>query len=397
MNCQQIDRYIFDFCEQNLSPELELQIQEHIEKCPMCLNKVELTRLENEVLRENINVPVLDKNFTSNVLNLIQSKSTTVSLNKDPQLSEKNKNLKRFKIPKFFYVPAMAAIIVLCALLIPGLSDMHSDIKLADSTKNTEYDKLNTLTENVQADSESSTSKMSEDLAGSVDSSQQDRAVIVAGTEQSSKNADEQAPSPFQAAAECNDQTLVNEKGFQNPEIAEPSEAISESQSSLCLYPIELPTDYQLLQIISNIEDELTYIFLDTKSEEELVINISPLRTEPFSIATAEKIPEEDSPIYKSMDKMEDSGENTVLKPAALPESASGSVDGRSSVMFSAKGDDSIEKEAFAPGTSDNNSISWDIIVGEQYYRISLNAKLSPEKLAQIAKIIEFKEDNNNE
>lgn len=397
MNCQQIDRYIFDFCEQNLSPELEIQIQEHIEQCPICRNKIELTRLENEVLSESINSPVLDDNFTSDVLNLIKSDSTMVLPQKRQYVSEQAKSLRKFKIPQAFSVPAMVAIIVICALLIPGLNDIHSNIKLADGTKNVEKSNLDTKSDSgILVDSESSTRKLKKDLElGAGNSYQQQQSSIAAENRENNSRADEQISSISQAA-EDGEQTPLNEKSIKNFETDEAVESISEN-NPICVYPINLPADYQLLQIISSTDDELTYIFLDTTSKEELVINISPLRTEPFNIAAAEKIREEDAPIGNSIDDSDVYGGNSGLAATPLPGADSGSIDKPTPVLFSTEVDSGIEKEAAAPGTSANNSINWDINLGKQYYKISLKANLSPEKLAQIAQTIEFKEDNNNE
>ena len=53
MKCQLFDRYLFDYCDDDLSPVLREKIDKHLQECSNCSNKVKLTVLENEVLRDN--------------------------------------------------------------------------------------------------------------------------------------------------------------------------------------------------------------------------------------------------------------------------------------------------------------------------------------------------------
>ncbi len=390
MNCQQIDKYIFGFCEHILPPELESRIQEHLEKCPICRNKVEFTLLENEVLQDNTDLPVLDASFTSNLLNHIKSESNT------QHISQKGGLIKRFRIPQAFYIPAMAIVILLCALLIPALSDLQSDIKIADKTNNSDTGKPGTHYDSILVDTESSTREMQKDaLLDAGDSPQQGQTTFVAGTEENNTT----TPTDKEASSTTANKVLkspVNEESIDHREINKPPEPMS-ANTSTYVYPVELPADFQLLQIISGIDNELNYVFLDTSSEEKLLINISPLQTEALSVASTDKTLEKDAFNYQSMGEAEDSANNPVFTRDPSPEAQSSSLEGRGPALSSTGNYGNTEDQVSALEISANNSINWDINLGKQYYRISLSADCSPEKLAQIAKIIEFKEENIHE
>ena len=68
MNCQRYDKYIFDYCEDNLSPALKEQIDKHLQECYYCKNQVKLTHLENAVLGDKSDLPSLADDFTDRVM-----------------------------------------------------------------------------------------------------------------------------------------------------------------------------------------------------------------------------------------------------------------------------------------------------------------------------------------
>lgn len=74
MNCQLIDRYIFDYCEDNVSPTLKNKIDQHLTECQCCCNQVKLTRLENECLADITDVPVLPDDFTAQIMHKVYQK-----------------------------------------------------------------------------------------------------------------------------------------------------------------------------------------------------------------------------------------------------------------------------------------------------------------------------------
>lgn len=75
MNCQQADELIFSYCDGNLSSSLSFELESHADTCPTCLSKIDLTRLENDILRTDIVVSVLSDDFTSKVMASLPAKA----------------------------------------------------------------------------------------------------------------------------------------------------------------------------------------------------------------------------------------------------------------------------------------------------------------------------------
>lgn len=68
MNCQQVDEYVFSYCDGELAPLLSSEIESHVEKCPDCKAKVDITKCETDFLRTSLETPSLPADFTARVL-----------------------------------------------------------------------------------------------------------------------------------------------------------------------------------------------------------------------------------------------------------------------------------------------------------------------------------------
>ncbi len=68
MDCQELNNHILDFCDDSASPQMYLKISKHLKDCPHCQAVYQLTRLENEVLRDTTDIPALPPDFTSRVM-----------------------------------------------------------------------------------------------------------------------------------------------------------------------------------------------------------------------------------------------------------------------------------------------------------------------------------------
>ncbi len=71
MNCQQTRKYLINYSDGNVSPHLKLQLEQHLQVCESCRNNYKLTMIENEVLREPIEIPALSDSFTSRIMESI--------------------------------------------------------------------------------------------------------------------------------------------------------------------------------------------------------------------------------------------------------------------------------------------------------------------------------------
>lgn len=113
MNCQQIDKYVYEYCDGNLSPEIALQIEEHLTKCVTCNNMVQLTYMENAVLKDALTVDAIDDNFTSRVMGAVSARQTI-------QSQADIHSLKTSRTRKVsLFIAAAAAIVLLITGVLP--------------------------------------------------------------------------------------------------------------------------------------------------------------------------------------------------------------------------------------------------------------------------------------
>ncbi len=73
MNCQQVDKLLYLFCDGLLQPQLRQQIEDHLQECPACRNNLTMTEMENEALRYTEDIPPLALGFSLEVIQKINS------------------------------------------------------------------------------------------------------------------------------------------------------------------------------------------------------------------------------------------------------------------------------------------------------------------------------------
>ena len=75
MKCQLVDKFILDYCDNTLSPDLTREIDEHLKECTMCSHAVSLLKAENLVLY-NLEKFEPSADFTDKVMQSIRSDMT---------------------------------------------------------------------------------------------------------------------------------------------------------------------------------------------------------------------------------------------------------------------------------------------------------------------------------
>lgn len=126
MNCQRYDKYIFDYCEDNLSPALKEQIDKHLQECYYCKNQVKLTHLENAVLGDKSDLPSLADDFTDRVMQHIVGFRAT-----QPLHSAENK--KKTRARGIALATAAVGLVMLMAILVPQILPFQKSAQIADS------------------------------------------------------------------------------------------------------------------------------------------------------------------------------------------------------------------------------------------------------------------------
>lgn len=144
MNCQLFERYVFDYCDDNLSPDLKAKMDKHRQECPRCNNQVKLTYLENQVLRDTSDLPVLADDFTSRVMQQVTgADQATLHLRwtRKPFSS---------KVKKYAWTAAAVGLVLCLAILAPNVIQNDKITQVADAPS-AEIGKASVLNSSVQS------------------------------------------------------------------------------------------------------------------------------------------------------------------------------------------------------------------------------------------------------
>lgn len=130
MNCQQVDKCLYDYCDHILTPEQQILFEQHLSSCHSCRQLVDQALLETSILREEWDNPPLPADFTSRVMERIAAKPI-------PQagvITQDAVNVKRPWLRWFMSVTAAAAVLLM-VLYAPGMIKNEKIINVADQEK----------------------------------------------------------------------------------------------------------------------------------------------------------------------------------------------------------------------------------------------------------------------
>ncbi|MGR6835762.1 anti-sigma factor family protein [Syntrophomonas erecta] len=363
MNCQLVDNYIYAYCNGTLSPHLQKELETHMAHCQTCKNNYQLTRMENEILQDISNIPNLSEDFTGRVITAIQT------LHPCADLDTKNTRhySKQFPWKNILLGSVAAVVILLFFVMVPGLTDVYST-RVAD--------KGNALLDfTTPADERKSMPETSkETIARKTDSKKEVPPIAVTTDALSSESPDlnrDESHSPnlpsldsprgktFNTIAIMADKEAVGSSSSRM--VAEANKQFTGPRSRLLnLYPANLPSAYQLVQIMADEEEEISFKFADNQNST-MVITIA-VHPDDTNADTAE-----------------------MLYMASVPgEVTSSSEPPKTSIS-----------PKTAPLYMDNTTqpgYTWVTVQSGQTYTVTLKGDLSYEKLAKLATMIQIKE-----
>lgn len=128
MKCQLFDKYLFDYCDDDLSPVLREKIDKHLQECSNCRNQVKLTVLENEVLRDNSDLPILAGDFANRVMQQITISEQAASMG-----HKWTARPGAMKASRFAMAAAAVGLVVLVAVLAPHIIPLQDNTQVADA------------------------------------------------------------------------------------------------------------------------------------------------------------------------------------------------------------------------------------------------------------------------
>ncbi|MDD2619898.1 MAG: zf-HC2 domain-containing protein [Syntrophomonadaceae bacterium] len=354
MNCQDIEKYCLDYCDNNLSPELNELFEQHLQQCNNCKNLIDLTMLENSILLDPIDIPPLKPDFNARLLDRIDSNG---QLYPNSALSN-NGGLSKYLFNRPFIKRswALIAAVLLLALVLPSIlnQNINNSQHLAqndiDNNSQPQYNKTKlerTTTEKsnlsldqeiVQLKSESKTPSSTEDLADSGKQAKITNQEIALDT-----LAPQELVAGNGSSREAN-KTKISSRLLVNDEASEP-------------YPENLPPNYQLVANNQS-NGQFIYLYRETATNEELNIIITPL-------------------------KLED------IKPAAMSEAVAETSNTNAIVSYQMANENELSTAA---DKALLNSSSKDITTENVSYSLTISGNLPQEKIDSIASLITLTE-----
>lgn len=288
MNCQEIEKYCLDYCDNNLSSELRTSFDEHLQQCHSCRNLVNLTHLENEALADPLDIPALSPDFNARLLDRIQSRGMLYPDREAKPNGQYHKYL--FNRPYVKRSWALIAAALLLVLLIPsifnqGLYNNQQEVRSKNAALNpARYD--NTAIEKTslkKVSDESLNQESSQPKYGSAAENNQ----IKADNTQININQELQlnAPANQQIPMAVHEpQDLVPGNGSSRE--VNKSKLNSRLQSShdegLKPYPENIPVTYELV-LKDESNGQYIYQYRENGTEIQLCIIITPLVQQQFS------------------------------------------------------------------------------------------------------------------
>lgn len=298
MNCRQIDKQLFEYCSNNLSPESHDEFNDHLRRCDKCQASVDLALMEDEILHEALDLPLLPDDFTLQVMQKVSASATHISA----ASGQSNNVSMPKKTPRFFLGGTAAAAVILLALFIPGMMDLTSSksaVNLADNAapRQLSQSKIedngavpigNLQKSESEAITDSAGTSAPTDLPGqAVQAPSNDAAQSLAATGSLSVDSDpgihpaiSSFSLPITAGGIKEKQPSRTSSAAQESLLAAKSQEQDKSVASndlMRLKPDNLPAYCKLDKIIYTSQNEITYQYLIADSQETLSITITPI------------------------------------------------------------------------------------------------------------------------
>lgn len=258
MKCQDINKIIYKYCDGQVSPKLSNRAALHLNSCPNCHNMYQLTQIENDILRELDDLPVLSPDFTSKVMKTLQS-SDSLYAGKNSIRGTIISSPRSTRGVWLGSLAAVAAVIALC-IFLPQQSFIINKFNLFNSS-------------NLES---SSTPIGTDQLSyGDVDGK-----TDLSGVSQSSE------PQSVAQSASPNDNTT--NKASVTPQVRSDT-AIKQTASAnvntennaasglkITLLPSNIPDSLKFVQVNNDMENNTVYNYSSLDGKQSLQLTITP-------------------------------------------------------------------------------------------------------------------------
>ncbi|MGS0764633.1 anti-sigma factor family protein [Syntrophomonas curvata] len=364
MNCRQVDKYLYDYCDNILNPEQQAQIEEHLVECPVCSKIVDESLLESSILHEQWEIPGLPDDFTDRVMNqiacaAIQANPGTVY----PHSPNRNRWSRRL-----IGLAAMGAILLL-VLYVPAMVKNSDFMQIADRKQAPPQATHETI---ISGKLGNENLKLPAGARWSGEASKE------AANDASLKNEQEESSSSPTGKINSNygthSVTVSNSEDSQTQDLNLIKADTTAALEVIPVQPVNLPASYVLLNRI-DAAGSSTYTFGSAKNEEQLIINIAqlPLRQPVASTYSRGYIRDEVAPAAADKSGLE-SGKGATLPMEEQPAGGFGVQTG-----------EQAKSQSNAAALAATNTISYELEFNNQKFLLTISAKLPPEELSLIS------------
>lgn len=280
MNCQEIEKYCLDYCDNNLSSELRRPFEEHLEQCKHCRNLLYLTGMENEVLADPVDIPALAPDFNARLLDRIQAHGPLYPNEKVKSGGQFHEYLFNRPYVKRSWALLVAALLLV--LLIPPILNQDSNNNRQLAGNNTLQTQIlpqqSNLMEKASLDKAHDEYLKQETIQPQSDSTGGDSTPVYGDGEVRYKSSKQEIPEQEIPLAVHEPDELIPGNGSSrevgNSNLS--SRSITNHQEELKPYPENLPVGYELVQ--NNVSNgQYIYQYRENTTNTELNIIITPL------------------------------------------------------------------------------------------------------------------------
>lgn len=332
MNCQQATKYIWDYCDNILSPSLGLRLEKHCEDCEECRRNLRLTRLENEVLSDSSALPPLSSGFTARVMSNLPAI--------DRKYDKNHKKMGLIWLRRGHLRTASTAILATLLLLVVVPLLANKSLVPWDSVQPVPNNnsQLAGIAKNEAPQDQVIQSLTTENTVEKLSMTDNDTSIS-------------EAPSPE-----------VEQNGEQPSPPVRVSTATETSRGKGPFpYTVHLPAVYKLVNSSVASSNAVVYRYAQSDSENVFQVTVTCLET---------------------VEEMPLTNDST---PAQFSTGANGSETAKSQPTLK-----SVSRDTALP-TPSNSVVSWIVHPDDKFYRITLDGNLSPQELALLAGSIEFR------
>ena len=403
MDCQSLDRLIFSYCDNNLTPKKRLAVEEHLQKCLSCRHKLDLVILENELIKEAADIPQLSESFTGDLMMLIDSRYGSIAPRDDskelpvattPEKKKSNRGIMRARV-------AIAAVFLLVFMSVSYILESgHIDVADKTSTNTPLVPitlKQDTPKESIlSGQSKSNTSvvesKLKEDITKSPEHNNVQEITKQSQFASSNYQRNQQLsvhPSTTQTRLADN-----NNRDLQEVNRGKLSTSTVYDEEPKMLLPSSLPESYQLIGASQGTE-EYSFSYKKIDNGVELKITIVPQLKQDNDQDYLSLEPEKQDIVAPQSTSSKMFSEN--LSNYSKTDTAELSInemskENNSEAQQQSNNSSPDTAASSSPSTEMLNSIKEILLINKHEYQVTFSGNLPPEELATVAAVIDWQE-----